>query len=134
MKRCLILCFLLLSIIGVKAQQVDSAFLADMQQTTKILPRYKMYKTENNFILLKMDTRTGKVWMTQFRSGSTQNMEIPVSYYVIEREHDSWNGRFEMYATNNIYKFIIVDTYLGDTYLLQWNSEYDKRFIEKIVN
>lgn len=119
---------------GIKAQQIDSSYIADMQQSSKLVPRYKIYKTENNFILLKLDTRTGRAWMTQFRSSSTQNLEIPISYYSLAWEHKSWNGRFDMYATNNMYKFIIIDTYLGDTYLLQWNTDDDRRFIEKIVD
>lgn len=99
-----------------------------------ILPRYKMYKTENSFILLKLDTRTGKAWMTQFRSSSTSNVETSINYLSLEYEWNSWNGRFDMYPTNNMYKFIIVDTYTGKTYLLQWNTEYDRRFVEPIVD
>jgi len=114
------------------AQKVDSTVVAQMQEATMILPRYKMYKTENSFILLKLDTRTGKAWMTQFRSSSTSNVETSINYLSLEYEWNSWNGRFDMYPTNNMYKFIIVDTYTGKTYLLQWNTEYDRRFVEPI--
>lgn len=190
------------------------------------LPRYKMYKTENLFIMLKLDTRTGKAWMTQRRFESTPSMEVPIGvveykqtfmsngkpvqsynidekgmsdyYYdlvsvtvngekwkkvespyhmgpkgkgfmcnlsknigltvtfgngvfgkipkkgsiievsyiyhigrTLEYEGNSWNGRYDMYPTNNIYTFIIVDTYTGKTYHLQWDTE-NKCFVEPI--
>ncbi len=126
-----VLCTLTLSCFG---QKVDYTTIAEMQRVTMLVPRYKMFKTENNVILLKLDTRTGKAWMTQFRSGSTKSVEVPISYTGLEYESLSWNGRFDMYATNNIYKFIIIDTYTGKTYMLQWNVEDDKRFVEPIID
>ena len=134
MKKYLLLLAFLVLLPTIKAQIIDSATVAQMQEETMSLPRYKMFKTENNFILLKLDTRTGKVWMTQFRSSTTNNLELPVDYLSLEYSWNSWNGRFDMYATNNIYKFIVLDTYTGKTYLLQWNTESDRRFIEPIVD
>lgn len=134
MKKLLFIIITFLFAINLHAQDPDTSVINQMQKATMILPRYKMYKTENNFILLKFDTRTGKAWMTQFRSGETKSLEIPIEYFSLSYEWKSWNGRYDMYETNNIYKFIIVDTYTGKTYLLQWNVDEDKRFIEPIVN
>ncbi|MBQ9435571.1 MAG: hypothetical protein IJU33_05525 [Bacteroidales bacterium] len=126
-----VLIALTLSCLG---QKIDYSTIAEMQKVTTLVPRYKMFKTENSVILLKLDTRTGKAWMTQFRSGSTKSLEIPISDTGLDYESMSWNGRFDMCATNNIYKFIIIDTYTGKTYMLQWNIEDDKRFVEPIVD
>lgn len=41
-------------------------------------------------------------------------------------------GRFELYATNNMYQFILLDTETGRTWQVQWNTEYNKRFRERI--
>lgn len=32
-------------------------------------PRFKMYQTKHDYILLKLDTATGQVWMVQFDMG-----------------------------------------------------------------
>lgn len=133
MKKYIILLVAALSFASVcRAQYVGTETISDMQKATKALPRFKIYKTENNHIVLKLDTRTGKAWMTQFRSGDTESAEVPISYSGLEFEGNSWNGRFDMYPTNNMFKFIIVDTYTGKTYLLQWHFEENKRFIEEI--
>lgn len=109
----------------------DSIFIAKMQEKTMEVPRYKMYKTDNIHILLKLDTRCGKAWMTQFRSSDTRSMEISIDS-ALSLSDESWNGRYEMYETQNMYKFIILDTFTGRTFLLQWNTEYDRRFVEPI--
>ena len=38
------------------------------------------------------------------------------------------NGRFELYPTNNMYNYIMIDTYVGTTYQVQWHTESNKRF------
>ncbi|MBR4217571.1 MAG: hypothetical protein IKR71_00810, partial [Bacteroidales bacterium] len=88
-----VLIALTLSCLG---QKIDYSTIAEMQKVTTLVPRYKMFKTENSVILLKLDTRTGKAWMTQFRSGSTKSLEIPISDTGLDYESMSWNGRFDM--------------------------------------
>lgn len=227
MKKYLFLLAFIILLPSVKAQNIDSTTVAKMQEATKTLPRYKMYKTTNSFIMLKLNTRTGKVWMTQRRSKNTPSIEVPIngvtvkhtflsngkhlqSYNIneksmsayhsvrvivngeewkkvealyemgpkgkgfmcktsinigltvsfgngdfgkipesgsiievsyispmesaLEYEWNSWNGRYDMYPTNNIWTFIIVDTYTGKTYQLQWYTELDRCFVEPIEN
>ena len=42
------------------------------------------------------------------------------------------NGRFNLYRTNNMYNFILLDQINGKTYQVQWNSEKEKRFVSRI--
>ena len=42
------------------------------------------------------------------------------------------NGRYELYPTQNIYTFILLDTKFGRTYQVQWNTDPKKRFVEQI--
>ena len=95
------------------------------------IPRYKMYKTENVYILLKLDTATGRVWMVQYameNNSSAKEIAIEDSFLTSDGE----NGRYELYPTNNMYTFILLDTKHGYTYQVQWNTEHNKRFIERI--
>ena len=95
-------------------------------------PRFKMYQTENIYNLLKLDTRTGRVWQVQYRMGDTSSGESPINYFNVKDEDYSWNGRFELYPTQNVYTFIMLDTYNGFAYQVQWNANPDKRFVERI--
>ena len=152
----LIMCFCC-SIFGVKAQvdslttskdslkvvaepptvKLDSMTMAYIDAIyNKILestPRYKMYKTQNINILLKLDTATGKVWIVQYSTGKYDSLTL--SIYDASLLY-SWEtiqaGRFELYSTQNIYNFILLDTQKGYTYQVQWHTEDDKRFRVRI--
>ena len=45
--------------------------------------------------------------------------------------HIAKNGRFKLYATDNIYNFIMVDTINGETYQVQWNIDKNKRIVSR---
>ena len=96
-------------------------------------PRYKIYQTENTYNLLKLDTRTGKVWQIQYRMKDVQPAVVTIgSSFGRVFEIDGWDGRFELYPTKNMYTFIMLDTGTGDTYQVQWGTSYEYRFIEKL--
>ena len=116
------------------AIQEKLAFAKEMQDATKVLPRYKLYPTENIYILLKLDTKRGKVWMVQYGVGSTKPAETPIKYYYIADDDEGWNGRFELYPTKNMYNFIMVDNYDGETYQVQWDTDPSYRVIRSITN
>ena len=119
------------------------------QKVSKILgylepQRYKMYQTENIYNLLKLDTWTGRVWQVQW-GDTKERVEVIINY----RDLRDWstgkdddyeyaaknrNGRFEMYPTKNMYTFILLDTYSGKTYQVQWSTGYGGRFCEPITD
>lgn len=103
------------------------AIYGQMQSGT---PRYKMYKTTHDYILLKLDTATGRVWMVQIGMGDKSSRKVlAVDDTSPLRENEpAVNGRFELYPTNNSYNFVLIDTHVGTTYQVQWHTEYKKRF------
>lgn len=91
--------------------------------------RYKLYQTDNMNYLLKLDTFTGKVWMVQW------------SLDIAEEGSDVINGEFlsntnyckyELYATKNIYQFMLLDKETGNQWHIQWGLEPENRWIRKI--
>lgn len=96
-------------------------------------PRFKMYQTENSYNLLKLDTRTGKVWQVQYRMSDVQASVVSINIFGVVFERDGWDGRFELYPTKNMHTFIMLDTGTGDTYQVQWSTTgYDYRFVEPL--
>lgn len=91
-----------------------------------------MYSTQNINILLKLDTKRGRIWMVQYRMKDQSAMEVSIDNFAAVSETAGWNGRFEMYPTNNMYNFLMIDTETGQVYQVQWSTEYSKRFVEKI--
>lgn len=97
------------------------------------IPRYKMYQTDNIYNLLKLDTRTGKVWQVQYRISKAESSVVSINWGGVVLESNGWDGRFELYPTKNIHTFIMLDTGTGDTYQVQWSTTGDDyRFVEPL--
>lgn len=96
-------------------------------------PRFRMYQTENRYNLLKLDTRTGKIWQVQYRTNEVESAVVSINWNGVISENDGWDGRFELYPTKNMYTFIMLDTGTGDAYQVQWStSDIRYRFVEPL--
>ena len=114
------------------------------------IPKYKVYPTENKEVSLKLDSATGEVWQVEigvetgeeiaskidFISNKTDSTFEKVTDFsdVMKNFRVAQNGRFELFPTNNIYEFLMVDTILGTTYQVQWHNQQEKRLISAITD
>lgn len=92
--------------------------------------RYKMYPTENMYNFLKLDTQTGQIDQVQWNLDEKKEFTS-----VINSEDLSWNSginSFELYPTQNIYQFILLDKATGRVWHVQWGLDYKKRWIKRI--
>ena len=127
---------------GIKLTPRDSAYvvlqdnhLAKVLGAFNLTPRrYELFKTENTYNLVKLDTATGAVWQVQYRMGTTKSMTIAIDdTSLLSYWDDEVPGRFELYPTNNMYTFILLDTKNGRTWQVQWSTDGpNKRFRERI--
>lgn len=135
MKRVLFMCLMALFVVSCNSttntdnQSPEQA----IQKATTDTPRFKMIETDNIHILLKWDTRTGKTWMVQYGLSDTPALENLIHRSHILTEDESWNGRFELYPTKNMFNFIMIDTYNGDTYQVQWSTDEEYCFTAPIT-
>lgn len=98
------------------------------------VPRFKLYKTENIYNLIKLDTATGALWQVQYgMNNSSDAMEVPIDEYsLLSYDEGPIPGRYELYPTNNMYTFILLDTRKGYTYQVQWSTNPKQRFRMRI--
>lgn len=92
--------------------------------------RYKLYPTENIYNLLKLDTQTGRIEQIQWSLDTNKEGSM-----IINMEDLSWNtgtGTFELYPTQNMYQFVLLDKTNGRTWHVQWGMEDKKRWIRRI--
>ena len=103
-------------------------FIANM--TAYNLPRFKLYPTENMYNLIKLDTATGALWQVQYGMNKSANrMEVPIDDTSLLWDNTHLRaGRFELYPTQNMFTFILLDTENGNTYQVQWNTNAQQRF------
>ena len=99
-------------------------------KTSYSTPRYKLYKTDNLYNLIKLDTATGKLWQVQYSMNkSSDAMVVPIdNTSLVPDGIELRAGRFELYPTNNMYTFILLDTDDGFAYQVQWSTNPKQRF------
>lgn len=105
-----------------------------LQANKSVLPRYKIYRTDNIYNLIKLDTATGKVWQVQYRMNSIESVVIAIDdNSLLWFWEDEIPGRYELYPTQNTHTFILLDTVEGYTYQVQWSIDGpDYRFRERL--
>lgn len=97
------------------------------------VPIYKLFKTENIYALIKLNTRNGKISQVHFSLSSDDfEGELTINKYSLVAPNQEVTGRFNLYPTNNSYNFILLDQVDGRTWQVQWNNERSKRFISRI--
>jgi hypothetical protein len=95
---------------------------------------YRIFRTENIYTLLKLDTRTGQIWQVQWgmdedhRFTATLNSTILVPVGTSANPTKLIAGRFTLCPTSNIFTFVLLDTQDGRTWQVQW-GDVGKRFI-----
>ena len=95
--------------------------------------RYKLYKTDNMWTLLKLDTATGKMSQLQYSiEGNQFQHTINDEDYSYTEEIEI--GRFELYQTDNMYNFLMLDQINGAAYQVQWSTNPDNRGIYHIYS
>lgn len=98
-------------------------------------PRYQLFKTQNMWTFLKLDTMTGQIWQVQFSiNGSDYRFEtaLDTSPRISEYFDEPICGRFTLYETDNMYNFILLDQIDGRCWQVQWNTEPENRGVLRI--
>lgn len=85
---------------------------------------YRLFRTQNVYTLLKLDTRTGQVWQVQWGTEPGYSWVEPINLKSLSQ--DGKAGRFTLYPTMNIYTFILLDQADGRTWQVQWGKEKDR--------
>ncbi len=99
------------------------------EPTQKTDVPYRLFRSQNVYTLLKLDTRTGQVWQVQW--GDEQHRSIvPINLKGLAE--DGKVGRFTLYPTPNIHTFILLDQEDGRAWQVQWGGD-NERFIVRIV-
>lgn len=93
---------------------------------------YRLFRTQNIYTFLKLDTRTGLVWQVQWGSDAGYRWVAAINVKPLGDSKE--NGRFTLCPTSNIYTFILVDQFDGRHWQVQWGKDKDHRFIAPIVS
>ena len=112
-------------------KEVKMNKMLELKKDYNTKDRYVVYPTKNIYTSLLLDTQTGKIWQIQIGIGDNSDRMRSVLSDITY----SWDGKigqYKLYATENMYNFIMVNTELGYTYQVQWNIDKDLRFVRRI--
>ena len=100
-----------------------------LEPTQNPVAEYRLFNTKNIFTLLKLDTRDGRIWQVQWGDKDHRFIQ-PINLKALVS--DGKVGRFTLYATGNIYTFVLLDQEAGDAWYIQWGATPVTRFIVHI--
>lgn len=102
--------------------------LGKIETNTYSPENYKLYPTTNIWTFIKLDTRNGKLWQVQFDNSGDDRFEVPINTSDLTFGENK-ALRFELYPTQNIYTFLLLDKLTGKVWQAQWSTKRDNRFI-----
>lgn len=88
--------------------------------------RFSLHETQNMWNFLLLDNYTGRVWQVQFSTKGENYMgtfPINLTELAIPSKNSNWENRFELHRTQNMWNFILLDSYTGKTWQLQYSIE-----------
>ena len=88
---------------------------------------YKMYKTRNYHNQLRLNTMTGEVQQIQ---DDGQSWEICSAREILGDKE----GRFRLYETQNMWTFIMLDTYTGKNWQVQFSVKGEDYMFAAPIN
>ena len=129
MKKFFIILFMFISLMA--NAQSDSnnkvLFSPDSEVT------YRLFKTQNMHIFIKLNTCNGTMKLVQFSTSDTRDMmQSDLNDTELSTGTDAKKGRFFLYSTDNFYTFLLLDQIDGRVWQVQWSTDPEKRGIWRI--
>ena len=127
MKKLLLLCVFAVFTLIANAQTDIRQTRPDFTQNPNAT--YRLFPTTNMWIFIKLNTADGRMWLVQYSTKAGDQLEIPLSRVERAEESEKKDGRFTLYATQNMYNFILLDQIDGRVWQVQWSTEGDNLVI-----
>ena len=127
MKKLLLLCVFAVFTLIANAQTDIRQTRPDFTQNPNAT--YRLFPTTNMWIFIKLNTADGRMWLVQYSTTAGDQVEIPLSRIERAEESEKKDGRFTLYATQNMYNFILLDQIDGRVWQVQWSTAGDNLVI-----
>lgn len=111
---------------------INNELLNHLEINTSLKGRYKLYPTDNIYTLLQLDTKTGQIEQVQWSLDEDNEGSVTINSVDLSYGFGYGSGTFELYPTQNIYQFILIDKTDGRKWHVQWGMSDNKRWIRRI--
>lgn len=113
--------------------QDNNSWLEQIELDLSLKQRYKLYQTKNIYTFLQLDTKTGMIDQFQWSLDSDNEGSVVINDVDLRIGLGYGSGTFELYPTENMYQFILLDKTTGRKWHVQWGMESSKRWIRRIL-
>lgn len=93
---------------------------------------FRLYKTENMYNFIKLDTRTGQMELVQWSVQEDRKSYKLSDKILVSSPEEQIPGRFTLYATTNTFQFVLLDQIDGRTWQVQWDRDKNFRWVKYI--
>jgi hypothetical protein len=132
MKKLIILPLILITVFC-SAQSINTNELVRVSNYQSPVPaKFRLYPTINISIFLRLNTATGFIDLVQYSTRDVSSSIVKLSEFPLVL--DGPVDRFTLYPTTNIWTFLLLDQVEGTTYQVQWSTEPEKRFVNRIYD
>lgn len=127
MKKFILLMILIVAGFSANAQTYSGPTDSDVrtysiEQATNV--PFRLFPTRNNWNFMKLDTRTGQIWMVQYSvEKSSSAFTWTLDDTKIEEPLAENIGRFTLYPTSNRFNYILLDQFDGRTWQVQYSLD-----------
>lgn len=111
---------------------INNELLYHLDVNTSLKSRYKLYGTDNIYTFLQLDTKTGQIEQVQWSLESDNEGSVTINPDDLTYGMGYGSGSFELYPTQNMYQFILLDKTTGRKWHVQWGIGDKKRWIRRI--
>lgn len=121
MKRHILLLLVALALPAASFGQERSVKL-DTDPAQRLDVRFRLFKTDNMWTFLLLDTRLGLVYQVQYSVDDKKGGRwiLPLNEQPLVDSQDGKDGRFTLYRTENIWNFLLLDQDNGRTWQCQF--------------
>lgn len=116
--------------------QEDTEYLKYRYGKEQQTKEYQLYPTQNMWNFLELNTATGQIYQIQYSMNSNERLYTTINSENLNTSYQKYievdTGRFELYPTQNMYSFLLLDKVLGRVWQVQWGLKNKDRFIIRI--
>lgn len=113
--------------------QINNRRLEYIDQDLSLKNRFRIYKTENLYNVLELDSKTGQIYQVQWSLDTDEEFTTTFNYVDLRTNESNYGSNsFELYPTGNMYQFILLDKTNGRTWHVQWGLDDAHRWIRPI--
>lgn len=120
MKKIVLLLLLIVSLSANAQSDIDNKVY--FSPDTKVT--YRLFKTINMHIFIKLNTSDGTMKLVQFSTSDARDMmQVNLNDIELATGADATSGRFYLYPTENIHTFLLIDQIDGRVWQTQWSTD-----------